>query len=148
MFYKTKIKYRFLLEFVLVTVISAAVLVVASDSYRGELYSDADEMTEQTARTAAAVVDADGRMVAIAGVDDESREAVLGEEFANRRYVRRALAGETYITPHQHSSGLGRWIVNSIICRHDGSLSIRATETGTTIEITLPRATDTDSGTE
>lgn len=165
-----KIKYRFLLVFVLVTVITAAVLVVTFDSYRGELYSDVDETTEQTARTAAAVldtrladrqrtvetaaanpalsahgesrqqttltafqetsaftgasvVDADGRMVAIAGVDNESREAVLGEAFADRRYIRRALAGETYISdPFVADTGNQIVVISTPLTTDNGSV--------------------------
>ena len=140
-----KIKYRFLLVFILVTVITAAVLVGSFDSYRNDLRADVDETTAQEARTAVSVldsrladqqqsveiaatnpalqahgeprqeamlssflsastfsgvsvVDADGRMVAIAGVDDESRQAVIGESFTDRRYVQAALSGETFIS--------------------------------------------------
>jgi len=140
-----KTKYRFLLVFVLVTVITAAVIVGTFNSYRNDLGADVTETTAQEAETAvamldsrlsdqqqsvetaatnlalqahgdprqetalsafvtestfsgASVVDADGRMVAIAGVDNESRAAVIGESFTDRRYVRRALAGESYIS--------------------------------------------------
>ncbi len=148
-----KIKYRFLLVFVLVTVITAAVLVGTFDSYRNDLRADVTETTEQEAQTAvavldsrlsdqqrsvetvatnpalrahgdprqetalsafvtestfsgASVVDADGRMVAIAGVDNGSRDLVMGESFTDRRYVQRALAGETHISdPLQAETG-------------------------------------------
>ncbi len=140
-----KIKYRFLMVFVLVTVITAGVLVAAFDSHRSDLQADVNADIERNAATAvgvldnrlteqqqtidvaaahpalradngterqlaldgfverssfngASVIDADGEMVAIAGVDETTREAVVGQSFADRPYVSQALANETYIS--------------------------------------------------
>ncbi len=140
-----KIKYRFLLVFVLVTVITAGVLVAAFSSYQTDIRTDAAETLERDAQTAAAVldsrlqqqqqavgvaasnpelrghgdpsqqaaldaflaestftgvsvVDSDGQMRAIAGVDDHTRESVVGDSYSDREYVQRALDGQTHIS--------------------------------------------------
>ena len=168
-----KIKNRFLLVFVLVTVITAAVLVASFDSYRTDLHADVDETTVQEARTAAtvldsrladqqrtvealatnpalrahgasgqraalssfvstsafsgaSVVDADGRMVAIAGVGNESRAAVVGESFIDRRYVRRALDDETVISDPFTAETGNRIVVVSTPLRNDSGAVVGA----------------------
>lgn len=168
-----KIKYRFLLVFVLVTVITAGVLVASFDSYRDDLRADVSETTAQNARTAAAVldsrladqqqslkiaaanpglrahgdrrqqatlaafversgfsgasvVDTEGRIVTIAGVDNESREAVVGEQFANRSYVQRSLAGETYVSDPFVADTGNRIIAVSTPLRNDSGAVVGA----------------------
>ena len=168
-----KIKNRFLLVFVLVTVLTAAVLVASFDSYRTDLHTDVDEATVQEARTAAtvldsrladqqrtveafatnpplrahgepgqqaalssfvsasafsgaSVVDADGRMVAIAGVDNESRATVVGESFIDRRYVRRALDGKTVISDPFTAETGNRIVVVSTPVRNDSGAVVGA----------------------
>ncbi|MFW5978416.1 MAG: sensor histidine kinase, partial [Halohasta sp.] len=49
------------------------------------------------------------------------------------------ITGDQEITPLQHSSGLGLWLVNWIVRRHDGQLTIPKTDDGTTVVLTLPR---------
>jgi signal transduction histidine kinase len=168
-----KIKYRFLLVFVLVTVVTAGVLVGAFDSYRNDIRADVSETTEQNAASAvaildsrladqqrnvelaatnptlsahgdpqqratlasfvaestfsgASVVDREGRMVAIAGVDNESRNAVLDQGFTDRRYVRRALTGESYISdPFMADTG-NHIIVISTPLRNDSDAVVGA----------------------
>lgn len=140
-----KTKHRFLLVFVLVTIITAGVLVAAFSSYQTDIRADAAETLERDAQTAgtvldsrlgqqqqavsvaasnpelrvngdvsqqaaldafvddsaftgASVVDSDGQMRAIAGVDEQTRAAVVGDSFSDREYVQRALAGETHIS--------------------------------------------------
>jgi len=165
-----KIKYRFLLVFVLVTVVSAGVLVGAFESYRSDIRTDVSETTEQNAETAvamldsrladqqrsvelaatnpllrdhgdpqqqatlsafveestfsgASVVDREGRMVSIAGVDNESRDAVLGEDFTDRRYVQRALAGESYISdPFLADTGNHIIVISTPIRNNSGAV--------------------------
>ncbi len=140
-----RIKYRFLLVFVLVTIITAGVLVAAFSSYQTDIRADATETLERDAQTAstvlesrldqqqqtvsvaasnpalaatdgasqqaalesfvtdsaftgASVVDSDGEMQAIAGVDSEASDTVVGESYADREYVQYALGGERYIS--------------------------------------------------
>jgi signal transduction histidine kinase len=152
-----KIKNRFLLVFVVVTVITASVLVVAFDNYRSDIETEVDDTLAERATTAsnlldnrlegyketvrvgaanpdlrrhgqptqrpalarfverspfsgASVLDADGRMVEHVGengTDDEATaETIIGESFAGRAYVQRALAGETSISePFQPPTG-------------------------------------------
>jgi signal transduction histidine kinase len=40
--------------------------------------------------------------------------------------------------PLEHGSGLGLWMVHWIVTRHDGTIDIAVSETGTTVSITLP----------
>jgi signal transduction histidine kinase len=56
------------------------------------------------------------------------------------------ITGDQEITPLQHSSGLGLWLVNWIVRRHDGQLSIPETDDGTTVVITLPRDDRDETG--
>jgi len=164
-----KIKYRFLLVFVLVTVITAGVLVAAFSSYQTDIRQDVDATLERDAQTAAtvlddrldrktrtvevaatnpsltahgtetqraalraivnasaftgaSVVDSDGEMRAIAGVDSESRDAVVGETYTHREYVQRAQDGETYISdPFEADTG-NQIVVISAPIREDGEI--------------------------
>jgi len=54
------------------------------------------------------------------------------------------ITGNKEISPLHHSSGLGLWLVNWIVRRHDGSLHIPDTDDGTTVVIRLPRADEPD----
>lgn len=56
------------------------------------------------------------------------------------------LCGSTDITPLTHSSGFGLWLVNWIVTRHGGELSIPETEGGTTVVLRLPRAEPDPAG--
>ena len=164
-----RIKYRFLLVFVLVTIITAGVLVAAFSSYQTDIRTDAIETVERDAQTAGAVLESrlqqqqqtvsvaasnpnllaagessqqaalealvddsaftgasvvgrDGEMQAIAGVDSESREAVVGESYADREYVQRGLDGETYISdPFEAETG-NQVVVMSAPIRENGEI--------------------------
>ncbi len=164
-----RIKYRFLLVFVLVTIIAAGVLVAAFSSYQTDIRTDAAETIERDAQTAASVlddrlarqqqtvrvaatnptfaahgsadqqaaieaflnesaftgasvVDSDGEMRAIAGVDDETREGVVGESYTDRPYVQYALDGQTHISdPFEADTG-NRIVVISTPIIADGEI--------------------------
>ena len=164
-----KIKYRFLLVFVLVTVITAGVLVAAFSSYQTDVRDDVDTTLERDAQTAAtvlddrldrqtqtvnvaaanpnlaahstdsqqaalqsvvdssaftgaSVVDSDGEMQAIAGVDSEARESVVGQSFTDREYVQYALEGQTHISdPFEADTG-NQIVVISAPIREDGEI--------------------------
>ena len=164
-----KIKYRFLLVFVLVTVVTAGVLVAAFSSYQTDVRGDVDTTLERDALTAAtvlddrlerqaqtvdvaaanpslaahgtdsqqvalesivdssaftgaSVVDSDGEMRAIAGVDSETRESVVGESFTDREYVRYALEGQTYISDPLEADTGNQIVVISAPIREDGEI--------------------------
>ncbi|MFB6266458.1 MAG: PAS domain S-box protein [Halodesulfurarchaeum sp.] len=56
---------------------------------------------------------------------------------------RRVLAGDREIQPLYHGSGLGLWLVSHVVNQSGGTLSFEETgETGTTVVITLPLASD------
>ena len=164
-----KTKYRFLLVFVVVTIITAGVLVAAFSSYQTDIRADATETLERDGQTAAtvldsrlaqqqemvsvaatnpalrangepaqqaavdafvndsaftgaSVVDSDGEMQAIADVDDETRDSVVGQSYTDREYVQRALDGETYISdPFEADTG-NTVVVMSAPLREDGEI--------------------------
>ena len=140
-----KIKYRFVVAFVLVTAIAGGLLFVSFTTYQSDLQASVDTTVEhrtddvaslldtrlasqqRTTRVAASnpaleahgdptqqaalrsfldrsafqgasVVDANGTMVAIAGVNETARSSLVGDSFADRDYVQRALANETSIS--------------------------------------------------
>jgi len=164
-----KIKYRFLLVFILVTVITAGVLVATFSSYQADVRSDVDATLERDAQTAAtvlddrierqtqtvtvaagnpqfgshgsaaqqtaldsfvdasaftgaSVVDSDGEMRAIAGVDDDASTSVVGESYSDREYVQNALGGDTHISdPFEADTG-NQIVVISAPIRENGEI--------------------------
>ena len=95
-----------------------------------ELLKNAVEHHEGTAVvTLSAVVDDDRVVVAVAddgpGIPDSETAVVTGE---------------TDVTQLEHASGLGLWVVRWVADAYDGELSFDASEDGTTVRLTLPRA--------
>lgn len=68
------------------------------------------------------VVDGDGRMVNIITDDGESPEAVIGQDFSDREYVSRALAGEEYVSDPIDAETGNQVVVLSVPIYDDGEI--------------------------
>ncbi|TQQ81187.1 sensor histidine kinase [Halonotius terrestris] len=165
-----RIKYRFLVAFVLVAAITGGLLFVSFEYYQSELEASVDDRIDdhtadvvtfldsrlasqrQTTRVAAtdsalqahgtaaqqaalrafvdrsafqgaSVVDANGMMVAITGVNETEQASLLGESFADRPYVQRALANETTISePFMADSGNEIVVISTPIRADNGTI--------------------------
>ncbi|WP_121822333.1 cache domain-containing sensor histidine kinase [Halostella salina] len=81
-----------------------------------------DALVAQTDFDGVSVVNGTGALVAIGGVDSDARNRVVGSDFSDRGYVRRALAGEQYVSaPFQAATG-NEIVVLSVPIRENGSV--------------------------
>jgi len=82
----------------------------------------ADALVAETDFDGVSVVNETGSLVAIGGVDGDARERVVGRDLSDRRYVRRALAGEQYVSaPFEAATG-NEVVVLSVPIRENGSV--------------------------
>ncbi|NHN49617.1 HAMP domain-containing histidine kinase [Halostella sp. JP-L12] len=81
-----------------------------------------DSLLERTAFDGASVVAGNGTLVAIGGVDESTRRDVLGSDLSDRRYVRRALAGETHVSEPIDAETDNAVVVVSVPVRENGSV--------------------------
>ena len=81
-----------------------------------------DSLLARTAFDGASVVAENGTLVAIGGVDSETEREVVGSDLSDRRYVRRALAGETYVSEPIDAATGNLIVVVSVPVRENGSV--------------------------
>ena len=165
-----KIKNRFLLVFIIVTLLTGSVLVLAFDSHRDGMQTDVDNALDQRATTGAelldnrlhghmqtvvtnsdnpalrnhgeadqrralerfierstfsgaAVTDDDGVKTALVEADGSDDSDIVGESFADREYVQRALAGETFVSdPFVADTGNELIVISTPLRNDDGEI--------------------------
>ncbi|MGM0604585.1 MAG: ATP-binding protein [Halobacteriota archaeon] len=166
-----RIKHRFVLVFVVVTIVSAATLFVIFDTTRAGTVDDIETSVEDrsvhsasliaeridgqsgllaavsdnpelrrhgsdaqrraldtfldTSRfDGASIVDSDGTMVWIAGVDDDTRRATIGRDYSDRQYVRAALSGDRHVSePFEAATGNHVVVISVPLYHVNGSVA-------------------------
>lgn len=100
----------------------AADPTMANDSQRRRV--TLQRLVQQTPYQGVSVIAADGEMTAIEseGLTEENRTAVLGQDFSDRTYFQRAMAGQTYLSDPVEAATGNLIVTVSTPVREDGEI--------------------------